>query len=68
MKQHRYEIQMEWTGNDGHGTRMYRSYRRDHSIWVGEKPLGSGRNHRYRDRAIWRSLATPGGITRRNYW
>ena len=38
MKQHRYEIQMEWTGNDGHGTRMYRGYRRDHSISVGEKP------------------------------
>src|SRR5262252_9273962 len=38
MKQHRYEIQMEWNGNDGYGTRMYRSYRRDHSIWVGEKP------------------------------
>jgi len=32
MKQHSYAIQMRWTGNDGEGTRTYRSYRRDHII------------------------------------
>ena len=32
MKQHAYKVQLEWTGNDGKGTKTYASYRRDHSI------------------------------------
>ncbi len=43
MKQHNYELQVEWTGNSGEGTRTYRSYRRDYAITVQGKPqiLGS---------------------------
>jgi organic hydroperoxide reductase OsmC/OhrA len=32
MKQHRYEIHVEWTGNEGEGTKTYKGYRRDHVI------------------------------------
>jgi len=32
MKTHHYEVRMDWTGNDGEGTKNYRSYRRDHEI------------------------------------
>jgi organic hydroperoxide reductase OsmC/OhrA len=32
MKQHTYEIQINWTGNDGEGTKTYRGYRRDHAV------------------------------------
>ena len=32
MKQHTYEVQVDWTGNDGEGTKTYKSFRRDHSI------------------------------------
>ena len=35
MKNHTYEVQLEWTGNNGEGTKTYKSYRRDHTI-VGE--------------------------------
>jgi organic hydroperoxide reductase OsmC/OhrA len=38
MKQHNYEVQVEWTGNSGEGTKTYRGYRRDHTISVGGKP------------------------------
>lgn len=38
MRQHTYQLQIEWTGNDGPGTANYRSYRRDHTISVGGKP------------------------------
>jgi len=38
MKHHTYEIQVNWTGNDGEGTSTYRSYRRDHSIVAAGKP------------------------------
>lgn len=43
MKQHKYELRVEWTGNAGEGTKTYRGYRRDHTIVAGEKPeiLGS---------------------------
>lgn len=43
MKQHTYEVRMQWTGNDGEGTRSYKSYRRDHTIVSEGKPeiLGS---------------------------
>ncbi len=43
MRQHKYEIQVEWTGNTGEGTKTYRSYGRDLTIAAGGKPqiLGS---------------------------
>ncbi len=43
MKQHNYELQVEWTGNTGEGTKTYRSYTRDYTIISAAKPqiLGS---------------------------
>jgi organic hydroperoxide reductase OsmC/OhrA len=43
MKQHQYELRIEWTGNTGEGTRTYRSYSRDYAITSAGKPqiLGS---------------------------
>jgi organic hydroperoxide reductase OsmC/OhrA len=43
MKQHNYEIHVEWTGNTGEGTQTYRSYSRDYTIAADGKPqiLGS---------------------------
>jgi organic hydroperoxide reductase OsmC/OhrA len=38
MKHHQYFTRVDWTGNDGEGTRAYRSYRRDHTITVAGKP------------------------------
>ena len=38
MKQHAYQVQVRWTGNDGEGTKTYRSYRRDHAIASAGKP------------------------------
>jgi organic hydroperoxide reductase OsmC/OhrA len=35
---HHYEVHMTWVGNDGDGTRTYRSYRRDHLITAQGKP------------------------------
>lgn len=37
MKQHHYEIKVEWTGNQGQGTLNYRAYTRDHKISAGGK-------------------------------
>jgi organic hydroperoxide reductase OsmC/OhrA len=42
MKNHRYELTLEWTGNDGQGTSTYRSYRRDHMIAGEGKPAIPG--------------------------
>ena len=39
MKQHNYELRVEWTGNTGEGTKTYRGYRRDHTIQSADKPL-----------------------------
>ncbi len=43
MKQHNYEVQVEWTGNTGEGTKTYRGYSRDLTITAQDKPkiLGS---------------------------
>jgi organic hydroperoxide reductase OsmC/OhrA len=43
MKQHHYELQLEWTGNTGEGTKTYRSYTRDYTITAQGKAqlLGS---------------------------
>ena len=38
MKEHVYEVRVNWTGNDGEGTKTYKSYRRDHVIEVKGKP------------------------------
>jgi organic hydroperoxide reductase OsmC/OhrA len=37
VKEHRYEPQIEWTGNRGEGTKTYRGYGRDHVVWVAGK-------------------------------
>ena len=42
MKLHTYEIQVEWTGNNGEGTKTYKSYRRDHIIVAAGKPVIAG--------------------------
>src|ERR1035438_2154799 len=40
MKHHSYGVRAEWTGNDGDGTKSYKSYRRDHAISVeGKVPI-----------------------------
>ena len=38
MKEHTYEVRVNWTGNDGEGTKTYKSYRRDHIVDVKGKP------------------------------
>ena len=38
MKQHTYKCELEWTGNDGQGTKTYTSYRRNHVISCAGKP------------------------------
>jgi len=42
MKRHTYEVRVDWTGNDGEGTKTYRSYRRDHTIVSEGKPQIQG--------------------------
>lgn len=42
MKLHTYQTQVKWTGNDGEGTRTYKSYRRDHIIESAGKPVIAG--------------------------
>jgi organic hydroperoxide reductase OsmC/OhrA len=42
VKQHTYEIRVDWTGNDGKGTESYRAYRRDHVIASEGKPAIPG--------------------------
>lgn len=37
MKQHKYKVNLEWTGNSGNGTQNYSSYERSHSISVEQK-------------------------------
>ncbi|WP_445955601.1 OsmC family protein [Yeosuana sp.] len=32
MKKHYYKIKVEWTGNQGNGTKNYKSYNRNHNI------------------------------------
>ena len=42
MKLHTYEVRVEWTGNDGEGTKTYKGYRRDHAITSEGKPQIQG--------------------------
>ena len=49
MKQHTYQVRVDWTGNDGEGTKTYRSYRRDHTITsVGRPPIGGSSDPSFR--------------------
>ena len=38
MKQHRYEVQLEWIGNEGEGTKTYKTHSRNHTIACDGKP------------------------------
>jgi organic hydroperoxide reductase OsmC/OhrA len=38
VKQHHYEVSVEWAGNLGEGTKSYRSFSRNHQIAVPGKP------------------------------
>jgi len=42
MGNHSYEIRLDWTGNDGQGTKSYKVYRRDHTIMADGKPAIPG--------------------------
>ena len=39
---HRYDVTVTWTGNDGEGTKSYRSYRRDHDVDAPGRPTVPG--------------------------
>ena len=39
---HGYAVGMEWTGNDGEGTKTYRSYRREYKLTAAGKVLIEG--------------------------
>jgi organic hydroperoxide reductase OsmC/OhrA len=41
-RQHHYQIELCWTGNDGAGTGGYRAYRRDHLIRAAGKNVIDG--------------------------
>jgi organic hydroperoxide reductase OsmC/OhrA len=38
VKLHRYSVHVNWTGNEGQGTKSYKAYRRDHTIAAEGKP------------------------------
>lgn len=38
MKHHTYQVRTNWTGNDGEGTKSYKSFRRDHTLESPGKP------------------------------
>lgn len=42
VREHRYEIAMQWIGNAGTGTSGYRAYKRDHVIEADGKPAIPG--------------------------
>lgn len=39
MTEHRYDVQVAWTGNRGTGTSAYRAYGREHEVRVAGKPV-----------------------------
>ncbi len=41
-KEHIYEVSIDWTGNNGEGTKSYSSYRRDYRVSAGDKPAING--------------------------
>lgn len=38
-KEHFYELTLDWTGNQGPGTRSHHEYSRNHTIQIDEKPI-----------------------------
>ena len=38
-KQHRYRVELKWTGNRGAGTKSYTAYERSHELRAGAKPM-----------------------------
>lgn len=40
--QHRYDVRIVWTGNEGDGTASWRGYRRDYDISAAGKPVIRG--------------------------
>jgi hypothetical protein len=42
MKHHTYKLKVDWTGNEGEGTKTYKGYRRDHIIAAEGKPQIQG--------------------------
>jgi organic hydroperoxide reductase OsmC/OhrA len=42
VKHHTYQVRLDWTGNDGEGTKTYKGYRRDHVIASEGKPAIPG--------------------------
>jgi organic hydroperoxide reductase OsmC/OhrA len=49
MKQHTYTTSLEWTGNEGSGTKNFRSYRRDFTIAVeGKKTIEGSSDPAYK--------------------
>ncbi|WTW93804.1 OsmC family protein [Streptomycetaceae bacterium NBC_01309] len=53
--EHRYSVEVEWTGNTGDGTATYRGYSRDHDVRIPGKPtlLGSADPGFRGDAARW---------------
>ena len=48
-KEHRYVVNVRWTGNLGAGTSSYRSYKRDHEISAAEKsPIAASSDPSFR--------------------
>jgi organic hydroperoxide reductase OsmC/OhrA len=41
-KQHRYRVDLKWTGNRGAGTTGYTAYERSHELRAGSKPVLPG--------------------------
>lgn len=42
MKEHKYKVQINWTGNNGTGTDHYKNFERSHNIKIDNKPDISG--------------------------
>ncbi len=61
MKRHTYEVRVDWTGNDGEGTKTYRSYRRDHTIASEGKP-------QIQAQAILAFVAIEPATIRKSFW
>ncbi|SFS04287.1 Organic hydroperoxide reductase OsmC/OhrA [Dyella sp. OK004] len=40
--QHRYTVEVVWTGNHGTGTRTYQGYGREHEVRIAGKPVIAG--------------------------
>jgi organic hydroperoxide reductase OsmC/OhrA len=49
MKEHRYQIKLQWTGNTGRGTETYRGYERSHIISAeGKQPIAGSSDPAFR--------------------